>query len=153
GKDAEAMFRGEFASLNAIADVVPDLCPMGVAWGRIDDEDGEGKGRWFLATEFLQLGGSGKAGKSLARKLAKLHLTPAPAPAAAGPNNNMGDLRDEDKDGRPLFGFPVPTFCGDVKQPNRFRRSWADFYANQRLMTVLAESERRNSADKGLRGL
>jgi protein-ribulosamine 3-kinase len=82
-----------------------------------------------------------------------LHLTPAPGPLAAGPNDNMGDLRDEDKDGGLLFGFPVPTFCGDVRQPNRFRRSWADFYANQRLVTVLAESERRNGADKGLRDL
>jgi fructosamine-3-kinase len=150
------MFGGEFASLNAIADVVPDLCPRGVAWGQIDDEEddvgGRATGRWFLATEFLELGGSRGAGKSLARKLAKLHATPAPAPPAAGLNDNMGDIRGQDEDG-PLFGFPVPTFCGDVKQPNRFRCSWADFYANQRLMTVLAEAERRNGSDKGLRDL
>ncbi|EFW22416.1 hypothetical protein D8B26_000899 [Coccidioides posadasii str. Silveira] len=179
---AMEMFRGECASLNAIAAVVPALCPRGLAWGKLGDD---GSGGWFLATEFLDLGGpAGRGGRSssgvitsrarLARRLAQLHCTPAPpAPTSVvgdeivnlaekrkkeeeknDDNNveNSSGVGDED-DGRLQFGFPVPTFCGDVRQPNEFRRSWAEFYADQRLRTVLAESEKRNGPDKELRDL
>lgn len=146
------MFQGEFASLNAIADAVPGFCPRALACGSLDDGDdnhnqeGKGKGKgYFLVTEFLDLSGrsasrssSGKNGLSLASRLAKLHRTAAPAPAP---------------DGNPKFGFPVPTYCGDSRQPNAFSSSWADFYANERLLMILRESERRNGPDRGLRDL
>ncbi|KAL2000249.1 hypothetical protein VTN02DRAFT_3358 [Thermoascus thermophilus] len=137
GKAAAEMFRGEFESLNAIADIVPGFCPRALAWGPLDDDGGGGR-TWFLATEYLELGGGGRSGSSLAKRLGKLHRTPAPPDPATG---------------KRLFGFPAPTFCGDTKQPNRFRESWADFYAHERLLTVLAESERRNGADPALREL
>lgn len=136
GKAAEEMFCGEFESLNAIADIVPGFCPRALAWGPLDE--GGGGRTWFLATEFLELGGGGRSGSSLAKRLGKLHSTPAPPDPATG---------------KRMFGFPVPTFCGDTKQPNRFRESWADFYANERLMTILAESEKRNGKDPALRDL
>ncbi|KAJ5596048.1 hypothetical protein N7450_002506 [Penicillium hetheringtonii] len=68
----------------------------------------------------------------------KLHSTPAPV---------------DPETGRRRFGFPVPTFCGDTKQPNHFRDSWADFYAEERLLRILATSEERNGKDEGLRDL
>ncbi|KAL2007663.1 hypothetical protein VTN00DRAFT_7645 [Thermoascus crustaceus] len=136
GKAAEEMFRGEFESLNAIAGIVPGFCPRALAWGPLDE--GGGGRTWFLATEFLELGGGGRSGSSLAKRLGKLHSTPAPPDPATG---------------KRMFGFPVPTFCGDTKQPNRFRESWAEFYANERLMTILAESEKRNGKDPALRDL
>ncbi|KAJ9409599.1 hypothetical protein DTO045G8_2525 [Paecilomyces variotii] len=134
GKAAEEMFRGEYESLNAIASAVPGFCPRALAWGPV--QEGGGKS-YFLATEFLELGG-GRSGSSLAKRLGKLHSTPAPP---------------DPETGKRMFGFPVPTFCGDTRQPNRFRESWADFYANERLMTILDESEKRNGKDSELREL
>ncbi|ODM23668.1 hypothetical protein SI65_01257 [Aspergillus cristatus] len=136
GKAAEEMFRGEYESLNAIATSVPGFCPRALAWGPLEEEKGRS---FFLATEFLDLGGGGRrTGASLAQRLGKLHSTPAPV---------------DPESGKRRFGFPVPTFCGDTKQPNRYCDSWADFYANERLMTILEESEKRNGKHAGLRDL
>lgn len=130
---ASEMFTGESTSLNAIAISVPGFCPKALAHGPLDQKT------HFLATEYLHLGKRGKSSgsKSLAHRLAKLHSTPAP------PDPETGRVR---------FGFPVPTFCGDTKQPNTFCDSWADFYAKERLLTVLSTSEERNGVDRGLRG-
>jgi len=141
GQAARDMFHGEFESLNAIADVVPGFCPRALAWGSLE-EDGDSKG-FFLATQYLDLGSgrsrlSAGSSSSLAARLGKLHTTPAPP-----------DL----KTGQRRFGFPVPTFCGDTRQPNRFHASWADFYANERLMMILHECERRNGKEPSLRQL
>ncbi|KAJ5221082.1 uncharacterized protein N7469_009969 [Penicillium citrinum] len=142
GKAAEEMFRGESESLNAIADSVPGFCPRALAWGPL--EEGSAK-KYFLATEYLDLSGMMSRSKgdetdssTLAYRLGKLHSTPAPV---------------DPETGRRRFGFPVPTFCGDTKQPNHFRDSWADFYAEERLLRILATSEERNGKDEGLRDL
>ncbi|THC90050.1 hypothetical protein EYZ11_010494 [Aspergillus tanneri] len=136
GKAAEEMFHGEYESLNAIADSVPGFCPRALAWGCLE----EGNGRsFFLATEFLDLGVGGRIDQSsLAQRLGQLHSTPAPA---------------DPQTGKRQFGFPVPTFCGDTKQPNRYHDSWAKFYANERLLMILETSEKRNGHDVGLRDL
>ncbi|KAJ5540718.1 hypothetical protein N7494_005794 [Penicillium frequentans] len=144
GTAAEEMFRGEYESLNAIAGSVPGFCPRALAWGPLDEENRKCK-NFFLATEYLDLGGAmGRSSgdetnsSTLAYRLGKLHTTPAPP---------------DPKTGKPRFGFPVPTFCGDTKQPNKFYDSWADFYAHERLLTILATSEHRNGRDEGLREL
>ncbi|KAI5294706.1 Fructosamine-3-kinase, partial [Ascosphaera acerosa] len=172
---AEEMMRGEFAGLNAIADYCPGFCPRALAWGPTDAR----KRQWFLATEFLQLGGySHSEGRALARRLAELHSRPAPpaprrgsshitAPgigmivnfaeetgAAAGTVGPAGESQSgmTDAAAGPLqFGFPVPTYCGDTRQPNEFRRSWATFFAEQRLLTILQTCEKANGADPALR--
>ncbi|OKO91622.1 Ketosamine-3-kinase [Penicillium subrubescens] len=139
GPAAKEMFHGEYESLNAIADAVPGFCPRALAWGPLDEKNG-----YFLATEFLDLrssrnrGSSGDEMNSLAYRLGKLHTTPAPVDPVTG---------------RSRYGFPVPTFCGDTRQSNTFYDSWADFYANERLLTILASSEKRNGRDAGLRDL
>ncbi|KAL4918897.1 Fructosamine kinase-domain-containing protein [Aspergillus aurantiobrunneus] len=136
GDAAKEMFQGEYESLNAIAGSVPGFCPRAVAWGPLEESSGKS---YFLATEFLDLRArGGRGGESLAQRLGKLHSTPAPV---------------DPETGKRLFGFPVPTFCGDTKQPNRTCESWADFYANDRLLTILATSEKRNGRDAGLRSL
>ncbi|RDW69120.1 putative fructosamine-3-kinase [Aspergillus mulundensis] len=137
GEAAKEMFAGEYESLNAISSAVPGFCPRAIAWGPLE-EDGKAGKSYFLATEFLDLRAGGSGGPSLAQRLGKLHSTPAPK---------------DPKTGKRLFGFPVPTFCGDTKQPNHSCESWADFYANERLLTILATSEKRNGKDSGLRGL
>lgn len=80
--------------------------------------------KYFLATDFLNLGYSASKGSgvSFAAKLAKLHTTPAPIPEGFD---------------RAMFGFPVPTCCGDTEQNNSWRASWADFYAENRLRFIM----------------
>ena len=129
---------------------MPSLCPASLAHGRLQDNP-EGA---FLVTEFLDLSARGSAsastasaaaakegessGLSLAAKLARLHSTPAPVPAGYS---------------KPVFGFPVPTCCGDSEQPNGYRESWAEFYAENRLLAILKKSERTNGKDAELRDM
>ncbi|KLO93261.1 fructosamine-3-kinase [Fusarium fujikuroi] len=133
GNEAEVMFRGEHASLNAIADSVPNFCPRSHAHGALTGRPGQ----YFLATDFLDLGSSatGGSGKTLASKVAQLHTTPAPIPEGYD---------------KPMFGFPVPTCCGATEQDNSWRESWADFYANNRLRHIARQAVRNNGADPEL---
>ncbi|KAL9004599.1 MAG: hypothetical protein Q9188_002608 [Gyalolechia gomerana] len=152
GKDAETMFRGEHASLNAIHDAVPSLGPASLATGISDD----GKIA-FLVTDFLDMSSPfssskppsagddvredddvGSSGMSLAAKLGKLHITPAPVPEGYT---------------EPVFGFPETTCCGDTAQPNRYMRSWAEFYSRNRLLAILEKCERNHGKDGEFRGL
>lgn len=90
-----------------------------------------------MATDFLELSVSGPAGSgdSLAKKLAKLHSTPAPVPQGFD---------------KPMFGFPVSTCCGPTSQDNSWKSSWADFYANNRLRAILQRVVRSNGSDSEL---
>ena len=138
GTDAATMFRGEFASLNAIADAVADFCPRAYAHGAMQDR----KGTYFLATDFLDLGrGSSNSsagtfsGRSLAAKLAELHTRDMTA-AAPDPTKP--------------FGFPVTTCCGATEQDNTWKASWAEFYADNRLRHILAACIKNNGDDDRL---
>ena len=123
---------------------MPSLCPASLANGRLE-ENPEGA---FLVTDFLDWSAASttsaekaeekSAGLSLAAKLAKLHTTPASVPEGYS---------------KPVFGFPVPTCCGDSEQPNGYKESWAEFYAENRLLAILKKSERTNGKDAELRGM
>lgn len=124
---------GEHASLNAIHDAVPSLCPKSHAHGPMASSADS----FFLATDFLDLGSSapGGSGLSLAAKLAALHTTRAPVPGGYD---------------RPVFGFPVPTCCGETAQDNSWKASWADFYADNRLRSILRAGLANNGPDAEL---
>ncbi|KAJ0125185.1 phosphotransferase enzyme family protein [Diaporthe amygdali] len=130
GKDAKVMFAGEHESLNAIHNAVPNFCPKSHANGELQDSPG----KFFLATDFLDLRGSGPQGSglSLAEKLAKLHTTEAPIPEGYD---------------KPMFGFPVPTCCGSTEQDNSWKESWAEFYADNRLRTIGSQCVKSNGKD------
>ncbi|KAF1841301.1 Ketosamine-3-kinase [Cucurbitaria berberidis CBS 394.84] len=138
GKEAQVMFEGEHASLEAIHDAVPSLCPQSFGHGQFESQSNTS----FLVTEFLHLTSrsvsKSKSAQSLAAKLAKLHTTPAPTPEGHE---------------KPMFGFPVTTCCGDTAQENIYKESWADFYAENRLMFILHQAEKRNGREKDLRKL
>ncbi|ERT00148.1 hypothetical protein HMPREF1624_03517 [Sporothrix schenckii ATCC 58251] len=134
GANAATMFRGEFASLNAIADAVADFCPRAHAYGEMQNRAGV----HFLATDFLELGGSwggnrAGSGLSFASKLAELHTRE---------NTSLPD-------GTP-FGFPVTTCCGSTEQDNSWKASWSEFYADNRLRHILAACLRNNGPDETL---
>jgi protein-ribulosamine 3-kinase len=127
--------KGEHRSLNDIHDAVPNFCPKSYAHGAMASSPG----KFFLATDFIDLGssGSGGSGQSLAAKLARLHTTPAPVP----------DGYDQ-----PMYGFPVSTCCGSTVQDNRWRSTWAEFYAENRMRGILKSCIQSNGPDKELSG-
>ncbi|KAK7746840.1 hypothetical protein SLS53_002028 [Cytospora paraplurivora] len=135
GKEAGVMFEGEHASLNAINDTVPNFCPRSHGHGELRGSPG----KYFLATDFLDLRSSGPAGSglSLAQKLAKLHTTPAPVPEGFG---------------KPVFGFPVPTCCGETQQDNSWKGSWAEFYADNRIRAIGRACVRSNGKNGEFEG-
>lgn len=126
-------YLGEHASLNAIHNTVPSLCPKSYANGKLSTGAGS-----FLATDFLDLSSSTSSsaapgsGMSLAQKLAKLHSTPAPVP---------------DGYAKAMFGFPVTTCCGETEQDNGFKESWAEFYGENRLRGVTRKAEGNQGKD------
>ncbi|CZS99886.1 related to fructosamine-3-kinase [Rhynchosporium graminicola] len=134
GMGSAVMFAGEHASLSTIHNIFPTLCPQSFAHGPLSSSAGS-----FLVTDFLNLSppSSSKSGSGLplAQKLAKLHSTPAPMPDGCD---------------RSMFGFPVPTCCGDTVQNNSYRESWADFYADCRLRHILRCAEKKQGSDASL---
>lgn len=128
----DSVIAGEHASLNAIHSAVPSLCPKSHAHGAMSTSN-----KYFLVTDFLDLGSTapGGSGLSLAAKLARLHTTPAPIP---------------DGHDKPMFGFPVSTCCGETAQDNSWKSSWAVFYADNRLRSILKDCVRNNGSDAEL---
>jgi protein-ribulosamine 3-kinase len=91
--------------------------------------------------EFVDVtkGGDGSGGGnslSLGQKLAKLHTTTAPIPPAHT---------------QPMFGFPVPTYCGSTWQNNSFCASWSKFFAEIRLLAMLNLIDENHGTDPELR--
>ncbi|KAK4456381.1 fructosamine kinase [Cladorrhinum samala] len=145
---SEAMFKGEFHSLNAIHSVLPNFCPKAHAHGRLVGAEKGGSsgmsGKYFLATDFLDfnlVSGSGQgSGMSFAAKLAKLHTTTTTPPPDPSVNDHPAP---------PKFGFPVPTFCGATPQDNSWKERWDEFYADNRLRAVLRECLKNNNTARG----
>lgn len=126
--ESETMLRGEYESLVAVHNVCPDLCPEPIKFTKADNY-------WVLQTEYLDFSGS-MSRSDLAKKLGKLHSTPAPIPEGYD---------------SPQYGFPVPTCCGSTVQVNDYCPSWSEFFAKNRLEAILRECEKNNGKDPRLR--
>ena len=128
------MFAGEHMSLNAIHDAVPSFCPRSITHGPLENSKNS-----FLLTDYIDFNlrqREGKAAMSLAEKLAAMHSKIAPVPSHHD---------------RPMYGFPVTTYCGSTPQKNDYRSSWSEFYADCRLRFILDFAEQKQGSDKALR--
>ncbi|KAL1867896.1 hypothetical protein Daus18300_006171 [Diaporthe australafricana] len=128
-----AMFSSEFFSLESMNDAMRLICPRPLFHGPMQDTDD-----FFLLTEFLEtdpLVQRPGSGMSMASKLAIMHSQPVIMP------------KGYDK---PMFGFPVQTFCGSTPQDNTFTASWADFFARRRVAKIASICEERHGADEEL---
>lgn len=119
-------------SLSLLHQAVPTLAPKPLAWGKFS-----GSNTWYLVTEWIDVdtrdGGPGPGtGLTLAQKVAKLHTTAAPIPE--GHN-------------RPMFGFPITTYCGSTAQDNTYCGSWAKFYSEHRLRALSRIIEENHGTD------
>ncbi|KAK2787205.1 hypothetical protein FQN52_007294 [Onygenales sp. PD_12] len=140
GDAGRVMVEGEHASLTAIHSIVPTLVPQPHGWGTLTTSPST----HFLVVDYLDSSSSSSSSSSnptphsLASKLATLHTTPTPTPPSHP---------------RPVFGFPLPTCCGDTPQENSYKASWADFFATNRLSFILRRAEDANGPDGELRTL
>jgi len=98
-------FRGEHVSLNAIHNSVPPLLGTGQLARRTQDGSGA-----FLVTDFSQGGPTGEqekgSGLSLAACAGQSRVTRRPRPSREGYPETV-------------FGFDVPTCCGDNRATKR----------------------------------
>lgn len=136
GSEAKLMFAGEHASLSALHSAVPSICPASHGTGALDQDSST----YFLVTDFLEFGAraapSSQHGRSLAAKLVQLHTKPAPIPSGHA---------------QPMYGFHVPTCCGNTPQANEFHQDWATFYAEQRLRAIYTRIERNHGTQAELK--
>jgi protein-ribulosamine 3-kinase len=49
-----------------------------------------------------------------------------------------------------MFGFSVTTCCGNTQQDNSYKKSWAEFYADNRLRHIVKVAEKNNGSDSAL---
>ena len=131
----EEMFESEFISLSALHDTVPTLAPRPLAWGKFATSD-----TYYLVTEWIDVETRDHPtgpviGLTLAQKVAKLHTVSPPLP------QNYP---------RPVFGFPITTYCGSTPQSNTYTDSWAKFYADHRLRAVARIIEENHGTDDEL---
>ena len=90
-----------------------------VTAGKLANSDGR-----FPLIEFLAVNAHTTevgSGLSFAQKLASLPSAPTSIPEGCN---------------QPMFGFHITTYAGRARQDNTFRRSWAKFYADNRLRTI-----------------
>ena len=50
-----------------------------------------------------------------------------------------------------MYGFPVTTFCGSTPQTNSYKSSWADFYAENRLIAISKIIQSTQGSDEELK--
>jgi protein-ribulosamine 3-kinase len=129
---------GEYVSLTLLHNTVPTLVPRPLAWGKFSTSD-----TYYLVTEWIDVqtrnsGAGPGTGLTLAQKVAKLHTTPAPVPEGQT---------------RPVFGFPITTYCGSTPQNNTYCGSWAKFYSEYRLRALCRIIEENHGTDKELTDL
>jgi fructosamine-3-kinase len=116
---------GEAESLKAMASAAPGLAPSLLAFGFVDDENGEEEidgdssppdGRPFFISEYKDMSPlTERSGAILGKRLAtEMHCY-------TSPNYGVGVVEGAGAGG---FGFEVPTFCGATRLRNGWYDTW-----------------------------
>jgi protein-ribulosamine 3-kinase len=98
--------RGEYTSMTAISQALPDFCPVPIAVGTYASDPSV----HFFLMSFVDMTDEVPEPDSLAAKLAELHVK------GTSPNGK--------------FGFPVPTNTGALTHPNAWTSSWETFFSS-----------------------
>ena len=110
------MASGEFASMSAMHEAIPDLTPTPIAWGTYaSDRDVH-----FFLCSFVDMTDEIPDIQSFPRMIAELHLK------SVSPNGK--------------YGFPVPTYLGRIPQETAWTDSWEDFFSKS-IKRILAAEE------------
>ncbi|KAI1329428.1 Fructosamine kinase-domain-containing protein [Xylariaceae sp. FL0255] len=114
---AEAMFSGEYHSLERMYTLMPTACPKPRGWGKYQSS----ANTYFVIMDFLYLIAEPPDPKTITKMIADLHRTTA----GTSPDNK--------------FGFDVPTCHGKISQPNEWDSDWCRYFS--RLLTVFYDED------------
>lgn len=121
GAVAEAMFRGENESMQALYDAIPQHDPKPLAWGAVQD------GRsYFQLFGFHNLDSSKPSISAFTEAVAALHKS------RTSPTGR--------------FGFQFTTYNGNLPQDNTWTDTWEEFDANGMRRMMALDAEARGSS-------
>ena len=128
GDIGKAMVSGEFISMTHLHQVIPASTPTPIAWGTYASN---AEIHFFLC-HFIDVIDEVPDIENFTTNVAELHAN------SSSPNGK--------------YGFPVPTYMGQMPQYNTWTESWEDFFTRsmERLMTTIEETQ---GPDKELRDL
>lgn len=122
------MLSGEFASMKALYNAVPDLTPVPIAWGTYASDPNI----HFFLTSFVDMTDDIPDLHTLPAKVAELHEK------AISPNGK--------------YGFTVPTYQGRIPQDVAWKDSWEEFFLSL-LKRILAVEEAIQGPDTEMKQL
>lgn len=130
GDIGKAMVSGEFISMTTLHQVIPDVTPTPIAWGTYASNSDV----YFFLCHFVHVIDEVPEIQKFTAKVAELHAN------SSSPNGK--------------YGFPVPTYLGQMPQYNTWTDSWEEFFTQslKRLMTTIEESQGPDKEFKDLFG-
>lgn len=99
------MFRGEYEGMSRIYETVPDFAPRPVAWGECEDSEDE----FFFLSEYIE-------------------MTQGEVPDPAQFCLQVAKLHEKGTSLNGKFGFPLPTWNGNIPQDNTWEDTWEVFF-------------------------
>ena len=119
GDTGKAMVSGEFISMTTLHQIIPDCTPAPIAWGTYASNS---EIHFFLC-HFVEVIDEVPDIQRFTTKVAELHAN------SSSPNGK--------------YGFPVPTYMGQMPQYNTWTESWEEFFTRsmERLMTSIEETQ------------
>ena len=122
------MVSGEFCSMTTLHQVIPDSTPAPIAWGTYASN----QNIHFFLCHFVDVIDEVPEVEAFTAKVAELHVN------STSPNDQ--------------FGFPVPTYMGEMAQYHEWTESWEDFFtlSMRRLMSAIEEAQGQDQELKDL---
>lgn len=124
----KGMVSGEFVSMTALHNAVPDLTPVPIAWGTYASNANV----HFFLCSFVDMTDDIPDLETFPPKVAELHRK------AISPNGK--------------YGFPVPTYQGQIPQEVAWKDTWEEFFLAS-LKRILAVEEASQGSDAEMKQL